>query len=81
MQTRIKEIQAESMKQSHRQENKRHLHWASKRTTKIPCLLKHVVFEAGFESECKQVHSVLEFVMKKEPEMFHSKQRRASGWA
>lgn len=73
MQTRIKEMQAESTKQSHRQENKRPLYWASKGTTKMSCLLKHVVFEAGFESECKQVHSILDFVMKKEPEMFHSK--------
>lgn len=33
--------------------------------------LKHVVFEEGFESESKQVHSVLEFVTKKKVEMFH----------
>ena len=66
-------MQVESIKQTQRQKNKRHSYWASKQTTKTLCLLKHVVFEEGFGSESKQVHSVLEFITKKKTEMFHFK--------
>lgn len=39
------------------------------------------MFEKSFESESKQACSVLEFVMKKELEMFNFKiQRKASKW-
>ena len=55
--------------------------WASNRTTEILCPLKRLVFEEGLESESKQVYSVLEFIRKKEIEMFYFKIKKSFRWA
>uniref|UniRef100_UPI001BC8630B hypothetical protein n=1 Tax=Escherichia coli TaxID=562 RepID=UPI001BC8630B len=55
--------------------------WASNRTTEILCPLKRLVFEEGLEEESKQVYSVLEFIRKKEIEMFYFKIKKSFRWA